>query len=142
MKNIIAIIALLALCAAPAVADNWTFDFEMVGDVSKVVMYHKVMPDPMPTAQKFVDGGDFVGIELPAVSPQTFVIDYADGVKYGMYAVAFDANGDSSIVMGDDGAPLVWVATAVPEIMPARYITVEPVMKEHLLRILNFLMGQ
>jgi hypothetical protein len=141
MKKLI-LAVVFCMIAVPAMADTWTFDFEMTGDVDHIVMYHKVIADPEPAEQDFVDGGNFIGIELPAVSPQTFVVDYADGVRYGMYAVAYDANGDSAIVMGDDGSPLVWVATAIPEIMPARYIEVQPILVERMIRILETLLGQ
>jgi hypothetical protein len=128
MKKIIAFAILAILIAVPCLADTWTINFETQGDVSGLSLYYGEVTGDM-TAAQFVNREDLTEIQLGITSPQEFTIPYADGVQYGVCAKVFDANGDSSFVMDpQDGnlSPIVWRATAIPEIVDAHYETVTP----------------
>ena len=127
MKKLI-IALVFCLMAVPAMADEWTFNFETQGDAQSIILrYGEVTADM--TAAQFVNRADLVEIPLGVTSPQTFAIPYADGVQYAICGQVFDSEGNGSYIMDTvDGnlSPTVWRATAIPEIVEAHYETVVP----------------
>ena len=130
MKKIIAIIALLALCAAPAVADSIVFNFVPEGDLASISIWHKAFPaDYSGTADEFIAYGGFTESVLGNTSPQTFTLEYPEGTEFAFWGEAVSAEGDRTVIMRNDGGtmtPIVWVGTDMAAIGNATYVVLVP----------------
>jgi len=146
MKKFVFALITLCMMASPVVADTWTFTPTVVtGTPDHYVYYHKAMPDPLPTAADFISSGGFAAITIPASDPQTFTLNYADGVQYGMYVEMFDALGDSVIIMDNlsgNMSPTVFTFTAIPSVVAAHYEDVLPSAGGNLNVTVNVTVGQ
>ncbi len=127
MKKLI-IALVFCLMAVPAMADSWTFTFTLDAGVDRILINHKAIPDPVPEAQELIDAGGFTPLEIGTTSPQTFTIEYPEGVQYGFYAEAFAADGSSSLfkakVADGSSSVRVWTAASEGVTSPAHYFVV------------------
>jgi len=128
MKKLLFAILAIVFIASPAVADNWTINFTTQGDADHIVLFHGPISDGV-SAEDLVNQTGLTEIQLPVSSPQEFTLDYEDGVQYGIFGVVYDAIGNSQIFMDEQGgdlSPIVWRATAIPEVVDAHYEQVVP----------------
>jgi hypothetical protein len=130
MKKIIAIIALLALCAAPAVADTWEITFTELSPGAEYAIFYYGERDPaMQSADEFIKRTNLTATpNLPLNEMATIEIDYPEGTSYSIYGKVFNAAGDSDLIMDDMGAylsPTVWNRVAFKPVGEAHDVNVD-----------------
>ena len=140
MKRLIIFLAIVFI-AAPAMADTWTLNWGSATGLDHIVLHHKAITGT-PTAEQFITDTDFTDITLSNTSGQEFTLDYPDGTLYGVWGEAFNAEGDSTLLMDSAMSPRVWRQTAIGEVQDAHWENVVPSVSGEIHVIVDVTVGR